>query len=175
VGARPGRRPTRTPARRPGCHPPDIRAAIVDLIDEGGTPERDPDQLLATLGIDLREVRRRAEANFGTEAINDAALHTRARRRRHGPVIHRWWPGCDQSTLCRSALLGHRWLGIAPRVKRVVEIATDMAAPHPAEPMHLLLSILIEGKGVACEILTRRSVNLPELTAEARARLPRTP
>ncbi len=146
-----------------GCGPADIRAEILDYIGEGeGRPR--PDELLAGLGIDIAEIRRRAEATFGSDAVAEAVLRTRPRRR-HLPVIHRWWPGCDRGTPCYSTLLGTGWLGFAPRLKRVLDDARTTAAPAQVSPRDLLVAILDEGGGVACRILARRHVDLPELLA----------
>jgi ATP-dependent Clp protease ATP-binding subunit ClpA len=155
-----------------GCRPADIRAEILDYIGEGeGGPQQRPDELLAGLGIDIAEVRRRAEATFGSDAMAEAALRTRPRRR-HLPVIHRWWPGCDRGTPCYSALLGTGWLGFAPRLKRVLDNAQTTAAPAQVTTRDLLVAILNEGNGVACQILVRRHVDLPDLRAALRSSPP---
>lgn len=152
------------------CGPHEIRAEIASIIGGGQPRQRDPDTLLATFGIDLGEIRHRVESAFGTDAMTRAALHARPRRRRWPGA--RWWPGCDRGRPCDSALLGGRWLGLAPRVKKVVEMAVSSASPRPATPAHLLLATLQEGKGVACEILARRGVDIPTLATAARAQLP---
>lgn len=152
-----------------GCGPDEIRGEIVSIIGRGRPPHRDPDALLATLGIDLGEVRRRVESTFGPDAVTTAALRAQPRRRRWPGS--RWWPGCDQGRPCKSALLGERWFGVAPRVKRVVELAAAAAAPSSATPLHLLLAVLDEGEGVACQILARRGVDLPAFAAATRAEL----
>jgi hypothetical protein len=87
-------------------------------------------------------------------------------------VIHRWWPGCDQGTPCYSTLLGTGWLGFAPRLKRVLQDARTMAAPAQVSPRDLLVAILDEGGGVACRILVRRDVDLPNLPAALRSAPP---
>ena len=56
-------------------------------------------------------------------------------------------------------------------MKRVAEMAVAAAAPSPATPLHLLLATLGEGKGLACQILARRHVDLPGLATAARAKL----
>jgi len=147
-----------------GCGPAEIRAEIVSIIGRGQPRQRDPDSLLATLGIDLGEIRHRAESTFGTDAITRAALQTRPRRRRWPGS--RWWPGCDQGRPCDSALIGGRWFGLAPRVKKIVEIAVNDASPRSAAPAHLLLATLQEGKGVACQILTRQGIDIPTLAPQ---------
>jgi hypothetical protein len=152
-----------------GCGPDEIRADIVSIIGLGCRVQRDPDALLATLGIDLGEVRRRVESTFGAEAVTRAALRgPRGRRRLQGRW---WWPNCAQGRPCDSALLGGDWLRVAPRVRRVLELAVSEAAPVPATPLHLLVGILGEGEGVACQILARRGVDLPALAKAARAKL----
>lgn len=156
-----------------GCRPDVIRAEILDYVGEGD-PRRRPGELLAGLGIDLAEVRRRAEATFGPDAVAQVALRTRPRRP-HWPVVHRWWPGCDRGTPCSSALLDAEWLGLAPRLKRVLADARTAAAPAAVTPRHLLASILAEGRGVACRILVQRGIDLPELLAAVRSTPPPTP
>jgi ATP-dependent Clp protease ATP-binding subunit ClpA len=137
-----------------GCGPDDITGEIVTLIGRG----RPPDALLATLGIDLDHVRQRVEATFGTDAVT-RAMRTRPQRR-WWPG-QRWWPGCDGGR--PSTLLGARWLGLAPRVKKVLDIAVRHSAPNHVSPRQLMLAILEEGEGVACQILTRRGVDLAQL------------
>ncbi len=151
-----------------GCRPEEIRGEIITIVGRGHPPPHQPDELLATLGIDLGEVRRRVESTFGPDAVRRSTLRARPRRRWPG---HRWWPGCDGGQPCSSTLAGGRWLGLAPRVKRVAEIATTLAAPSSATPTHLLVGILDEGEGVACQLLARRGVNLADLAAVVRAQL----
>ena len=141
-----------------GCGAEEIRAEIVAFVGAG--PQREPDALLATLGIDLNEVRRHVESTFGADAMTRAAV--RARPRSRAPW-RRWWPGCDGARPCDSALVGRRWFGLAPRLKKVVEMATRHAAPAPATPSHLLLAVLEEGDGVACQILKARHVDMVAL------------
>jgi ATP-dependent Clp protease ATP-binding subunit ClpA len=146
------------------CRAENVRGEILSIIGRGRPSCRETDALLATLGIDLAEVRRRVESTFGSDAIPRAAQRVRPRRRWPG---HRWWPGCDRGRPCDSALAGGPWLGLAPRVKRVVEMAVARAAPAAATPLHLLLAILDEGKGVACQILAARNVDMVALHAAA--------
>jgi ATP-dependent Clp protease ATP-binding subunit ClpA len=147
-------------ARR-NCGPNDVTKEIVTIIGRGRLPARQPDTLLATLGIDLDQVRQRAEATFGTAAMTRVALRARPRRRwRPG---QRWWPGCEHDRPPPSALLGTQWLGLAPRVKKVLDIAVRHSTPRQVSPEQLTHAILEEGRGVACQILTRRDVDLAEL------------
>src|SRR5262245_13509184 len=153
-----------------GCEPDDIRAGIVDRVGEGH-PRSRPGELLAGLGIDLAEVRRRAEATFGAEAVAQVALRPRPRRR-HWRVVRRWWPGCDGGTPCSSALLDTDWLGCAPRLKQVIDAAQTGVAPARVTPRDLLTAILDEGHGLACRILADRGVDLPGLGAAVRSAPP---
>ena len=144
-----------------GCRPPDVTREILALIGRGDPPTDQPDVLLATLGIDLSQVRERVEATFGSEAITRVITRTPPGRR-WWPG-QRWWPGCHDGRPHPSTLLGTRWLGLAPRVKKVLNIAVQHCAPQPVSPEQLLAAILDEGEGVACQILTRRRVDLTEL------------
>jgi ATP-dependent Clp protease ATP-binding subunit ClpA len=146
-----------------GCGPNVVRAAMIKIIGRG-RPRRDRAQLLASIGVDLGEVRRRAEATFGSEAIVSAASRVGTRQRRRPP---RWWPNCSVSGSCESTLTGG-WLGMAPRLKTVLDMAARQAAPALATPTHLLLAVVEEGKGVACQILERRGIDLETVASAAR-------
>src|SRR5947208_16631816 len=90
------------------------------------TRRRDQEALLATLGVDLAEVRRRAEATFGAEAVSRAAWRVRRPRRRR-PL---WsWISCSKPLprrRCDSPLAGQP-LALIPRVKRLLERASQAA------------------------------------------------
>jgi Clp amino terminal domain, pathogenicity island component len=150
-----------------GCRAEQVRAEIEAIIG-AGPARRQPEMLLASLGIDLAEVRRRVETTFGADAVARAAWRATPRRRWHG---RRWWPNCTMGQPSDSALVGGRWLGMAPRLKRIIEAAVKLSAPQPPSPLHLLLAVVGEGQGVACRILARRGVDLPSLAASARALL----
>ena len=150
-----------------GCRREQVRAAIDAMINVG-TARRRPEALLASLGIDLGEVRRRVETTFGSEAVARAAWRATPRRRWHG---RRWWPNCTAGRPFESALVGERSMGMAPRLKRVIELAVKQSAPRPATPLHLLLAVVEEGQGVAWRILVQRGVDLLALAGAARARL----
>ncbi len=143
-----------------GCRPPDITREIITLIG-GARPNHRPDTLLAALGIDLEQVRERVEATFGSDAVT--RVITRSPPRRRWWPARRWWPGCRDGRAHPSTLLGTRWLGLAPRVKKVLHIAAQRSVPRPVPPELLLVAILDEGEGLACQILTRRGVDLTEL------------
>jgi ATP-dependent Clp protease ATP-binding subunit ClpA len=46
-----------------------IRQYVLDLVGPDSTQRHEPRELLATLGIDLDEIRRRTEATFGADAL----------------------------------------------------------------------------------------------------------
>ena len=144
-----------------GCRPADITSEIISLVGLGSPPNHRPDALLAALGIDLEQVRERVEATFGSDAVTRVITRTPPRRR-WWPA-RRWWPGCRDGQPLASTLLGTRWLGLAPRVKKVLHIAVQRSVPGPVPPELLLDAILDEGEGLACQILTRRGVDLTEL------------
>jgi ATP-dependent Clp protease ATP-binding subunit ClpA len=148
-----------------GCGREQARADIESVIGAGPARRR-PEVLLASLGIDLTEVRRRAATTFGSDAVTRAAWRATPRRRWHG---RRWWPNCTMGRPIDSAVVGGRWLGMAPRLKRVIEMAVKQAAPQPATPLHLLLAMVEEGQGVACRILAQRGVDLASVAASAGA------
>ena len=126
---------------------------------------RDQETLLATLGVDLAEIRRRAEETFGAEAITRAAWRVQRPRCRR-PRWH--WISCSKpwSIGCHSPLAGHP-LALIPRVKRLLERASREARPRLASPSHLLL-VLLTGNEPACEILTTLGVEVTALAAATR-------
>jgi Clp amino terminal domain, pathogenicity island component len=85
-----------------GCRREQVRAEI-DAMIGAGTARRRPEVLLASLGIDLGEVRRRVATTFGAEAVALAAQRVTPRRRWHG---RRWWPNCTAGRPIDSALAG---------------------------------------------------------------------
>jgi hypothetical protein len=127
---------------------------------------RDQETLLGTLGVDLAEIRRRAEETFGAEAVTRAAWRVRRPRRRR-PL---WsWISCSKPLprrRCDSPLAGQP-LALIPRVKRLLERASREARPQLASPSHLLL-VLVTGNEPACEILTTLGVDLTALVAANR-------
>ncbi len=129
---------------------------------------RDQETLLATLRVDLAEIRWRAEQTFGAEAITRAAWRVRPPRRRR-PRWH--WISCSKpwSVVCESPLAGQP-LALIPRVKRLLERASREARPQLASPSHLLL-VLITGNEPACEILTALGVDLSALAAATRCEI----
>ena len=147
-----------------GAGPGDIRRVLAARHWQPNR-RRDQETLLATLGVDLAEIRRRAEETFGAEAITRAAWRVRRPRRRR-PRWH--WISCSKawSVGCESPLAGQP-LALIPRVKRLLERASREAGPQLASPGHLLL-VLVTGNEPACEILTTLGVDLTALAAATR-------
>jgi hypothetical protein len=150
-----------------GAGADEVRRAVVARC---GRPRRRPhhDALLASLGIDLTEVRRRADRTFGTEAVARATSRARPPPRR--PL--RTWISCSTplpDPRGDSPLTGP-WLEPIPRVRRILKRAIRDARPGRASPCHLLVA-LVTGREPACEILTGIGVDLRSLAAAARHRL----
>ena len=141
-----------------------FRAAIAEVVGTASGPAR-PDQLLATLGVDLAEVRRRAEETFGSEAIVAAARRVgRNRRRRSSRLV-----------ACRSVLDESSWLPFCPRAKHALELAARRAdrAGHAVTPTHLLVGMLGVPNAVAARLLVHLGVDLDAFAVAADAALDR--
>jgi ATP-dependent Clp protease ATP-binding subunit ClpA len=115
------------------------RQAVVEAVREiiGECPELAPrpdPEALASVGIDLDEVRRSVEASFGAGALEGTCAWTRGRGRRFTPRAKK----VLQLSLREAIALGHRYLG----------------------PEHVLLGMIREGEGVAAEIIRRRAGSL---------------
>jgi ATP-dependent Clp protease ATP-binding subunit ClpA len=112
-----------------------VREDVVRMVgrgDEGIDPEA-----LATLGIDLDEVRERVERAFGPGAL--------IRRRP-----------------CRRGALGPH-VPFTPRAKKALELTLREAFSLGQRDLggeHLVLGLLREGDGVAAQVLTQRGVTL---------------
>jgi ATP-dependent Clp protease ATP-binding subunit ClpA len=110
-----------------------VRDDVVRIVGRG-EDEIDRDAL-ATLGIDLDEVRERVERAFGPGAL------IRRRRCRRGGV--------------------DRTVPFTARAKKALELSLREAAAlseHDLRGEHLVLGLLREGDGVAARILTERGV-----------------
>lgn len=113
-----------------------------------GPPDNGLDQeALATIGIDLDEVRRATEASFGPGALAPKA-HREARKG-HIPLSKRAKKVLELS-LRESLALGHRYIGSG----------------------HLLLGVIREGDGAATRILTGAGIDLTALRADVTRRIP---
>jgi len=121
-----------------------------ELARQVGDPGRASDEaLLATLGIDLAEVRRRAEATFGPAALDRVAVRTRRRRRR--------------SPRCFPMLTGDG-LGVMPRVKQALERASARSSPRTlVSPSVLLVSVLDDEHATATQLLVALGVDVAGL------------
>ena len=111
----------------------DIERIIGTCID----PRRrtiDPDAL-ATLGIDLDEVMRRVEQNFGPGAFETARSEALA--------------GTGGASWC-----------IAPRLKKALELAATQAGHGPVRPEHILVSLAAVKDCIAARILGEHGVTL---------------
>ncbi|MGI8666005.1 MAG: Clp protease N-terminal domain-containing protein [Jatrophihabitans sp.] len=111
--------------------------------------EEDPDgrldpAALATLGIDLGQVRRAAEQQFGPGALSAGA---------------------------KPMPQGH--LPFNKQAKKVLELAVREAMAAHCQTInsgHLLLGVLAEGDGLGARLILEAGVQAAELTAEARLR-----
>ena len=122
-----------------------ILDGVKSFVGEGGLADADA---LATIGIDLEEVRRRVEEAFGSGALE----RTRAGRR-----------------FCRDR-------AFTPRAKKALELAMKEARRlgHGwLGPEHLLLGVLGVEKGVAVELLRAAGVEIDRLREAVLARLDR--
>ncbi len=147
-----------------------IRQGIAKAVPIPERPFRDPAPLLCTLGIDLDEVRRRAESTFGADTVRRVAIREAQRRRRRRLRSRRCAP-------IAPSPLGADPLGFTPRAKHSLELAAREAERRrqPVTPTHLLLGVLIEGKGLACQILADVGVSLPDVTTATRTGLEEPP
>jgi ATP-dependent Clp protease ATP-binding subunit ClpA len=102
--------------------------------------------LLATLGIDLGEIRRQTEATFGPAALDRVAVRRAPRWRRR-----RW---------CFPMLADG--LGVMPRVKRALERACARR-PGLVNPQGLLLGIVEDDEAMATRLLVLLGIDVSAL------------
>jgi hypothetical protein len=119
----------------------------------GDGPRFDPATLLATLGIDLDQIRRHVEAQFGPNAIDDlyaspVGWHLRPR----GPL-------CD--------------LGLSPQLKRAVDNALGHCWDNAPPQIHerLLLHSLDSDSDALKAVLSELNTSIGQLRAAVAARL----
>ena len=95
-------------------------------------------EALATIGIDLDEVRRQVEGAFGPGALERARWPRRCRPqgRRHATPFTPRAKKCLELALREAVALGHGYIG----------------------PEHVLLGILREGQGLAAALLLRQGI-----------------
>lgn len=128
-----------------------VRAALDRHMGE--RPPVPEGELLATLGIDLDEVRAAVRRTFGAEAVE------RLRR----PVHQPWQPWRHPNRRCMTLLAGG--MGLAPRVKQALEIALVDATRRgqgAVDPAGLLLG-MVEVEGMAARLLFDASVPLDDI------------
>ena len=131
--------------------------------------EPDHERLLATLGIDLAEIRHRVEDTFGADALTRAAATARPSRPRR-PIWSRL--SCSspiRRPACNSPLAGQQ-IAMIGRVKKILDRASRAACPGLATPRHLLLA-LVTGDEPACELLAEFGVDLNALANATRRSL----
>jgi ATP-dependent Clp protease ATP-binding subunit ClpA len=140
------------------------RAAIEQYVQrppEGLTPS--DAEALRTIGIDLDEVRRRLEENFGPDPL--ARQPEEPVRRRFGLRRSRRAPEPA------GARAGH--VPFSARAKKVLELSLREALRLKHRSIgteHILLGLIREGEGLAAMILTRHKVDMGELRRAVEAR-----
>ena len=137
-------------ARRVGPHPPESAGPPIDR-------DREDAEALKAIGIDLDEVRRAIEANFGAGALR---LHREGAPRKRG-------------LFGRFAGSGGHIL-FTNRAKKVLELALREALrlqQNFIAPEHIMLGLLREGDGLAAQILREKSVDFARLRADMTAAL----
>jgi hypothetical protein len=119
----------------------------------GDGPRFDPATLLATLGIDLDQIRRHVEAQFGPNAIDDLyASPVGWNLRPRGPL-------CD--------------LGLSPQLKRAVDNALGHCWDNAPPQIHerLLLHSLDSDSDALKAVLSELNTSIGQLRAAVAARL----
>lgn len=128
---------------------------LVVSSDRGDGPRFDPATLLATLGIDLDQIRRHVEAQFGPNAIHNLyASPVGWNLRPRGPL-------CD--------------LGLSPQLKSILDDALGHCwdnAP-PQLPERLLLHTLDSDSDAVSRVLDELAAPVAPLRAALRNRLRR--
>ena len=148
----PERLPRPVAARLPSVE--SLRSALDAAISPPSLPDA---ELLATLGIDLDEVRTIVDQTFGTDAVD------RLSRRR----VHRGWQRWRRpSRWCTSLLAGN--MSVAPRTKQALEQATHDAARRGRsliDPAGLMLGIVTVEDSLANKLLRSLGVEPEDLRA----------
>jgi hypothetical protein len=141
------------------------------VLARGGQGPGGPDheRLLATLGIDLAEIRHRVEDTFGTDALTHAAATARPPRPRRSLWSRISCSTPMRRTECNSPLAGQQ-IAMIGRVKKILDRATRAARPGLATPRHLLLA-LVTGDEPANETLADFGVDLDALAKAIRRSL----
>jgi ATP-dependent Clp protease ATP-binding subunit ClpA len=130
--------------RRVGPHPPDLSAAAAEQEDA---------EALKAIGIDLDEVRKAIEANFGAGALR---LPRDTEQQKKRGLFGRFYVAG-----------GH--LPFTRRNKKVLELSLREALQLDQKfiaPEHIMLGMLREGEGLAVQILKEKGVDLTRLRAD---------
>jgi hypothetical protein len=135
-------------------------AAVERALHELIPPVVSDSDALASIGIDLDEVRARVEASFGPGALDRATL-----------TKPRWRRGWRRSNSC-AALSTRRFLStggempFTPRAKRCLEIAAATAELDDVLPKHLGVALVSRSDTVAGEVLQRLGTDVFALRAQ---------
>jgi ATP-dependent Clp protease ATP-binding subunit ClpA len=130
--------------RRVGPHPPDLSAAAT---------EREDAEALKAIGIDLDQVRKAIEANFGAGSLR---LPRDSEQQKKRGLFGRFYIAG-----------GH--LPFTRRNKKVLELSLREALRLDQKfiaPEHIMLGILREGEGLAVQILAEKGVDSDRLRAD---------
>jgi hypothetical protein len=128
-----------------------VDRAIERLVGRGVT---DADAL-ASIGIDLGEVRARVDEVFGPGAL-DGVVITKRRWR-----LPRRTRRCDAPLSTGFVPAGR--LPFTPRSKRCLELAADTAAPGLVSAAHLAIAVTAQSDSMASRILEYLDVDLASL------------
>lgn len=116
-----------------------VQAAVTRLIADGELPATTSDaELLAGFGVDLEAVRRRADAAFGAEAVDNVVRRSGRQRRRRTP----------RNPLCGRPVLVKRALELA--AQESVALDDDLCGGH------VLLGLIADGQERFGSDLSRR-------------------
>ena len=131
-----------------------VDRAIERLVGRGVT---DADAL-ASIGIDLGEVRARVDEVFGPGAL-DGVVITKRRWR-----LPRLSKRCGTPRSTRLVPAGQ--LPFTPRSKRCLQLAADTAAPGLVTAVHLAIAVTTESVSMASRILEYLDVDLGALRTQ---------
>jgi hypothetical protein len=150
-----------------GASPAALDRSLADVL---GHPAGGPDDrsALASLGIDLDEVRRVVESTFGTGSLDLAAQATGKRSLRR-------WLGRRRCETPPGRALGH--VPFTPRAKRCLELSLReaLALGHPHIGVeHIALALLACDDTMAWRMLVHLGIEPPNLRRQVLASLRRT-
>jgi hypothetical protein len=137
--------------------------AVLDRLRHGlrgpSSPPSD-EELLASLGIDLGQVRRRAAATFGAQAVERTTARLGVFGWRRRPVRR-----CDRSPR-RIVVLPGQGVAMAPRLKRAFEQARRRSrGGELVTPAVLLAALLSIHDALATELLGLMGVDVARVRA----------